>query len=81
MKTNLFEFKVNEESRLEIAKHFISHLKPTDIKEINTIIDEFERNMCNILNDILKDIKVEIKNKPIDFKVFQEELKKYSGGV
>ena len=74
---NIFNFSFKEQYKLDIIRYFIPNIQPTDIKEINLLVNSLEQNIIKIINNILKDVKEESKNLDLEFEVFKRELDKF----
>lgn len=77
MSEDIFEFHFKTQYKLDIARYFIPNIQPTNIKEINLLVNSLENNMRKIINNILKDVKEESKNLDLEFEVFKRELDKF----
>lgn len=75
MKTRLYEFKINESTKLEICKHYLKNIKITDAKEIENVINRVEFRVCEYVDKMFKYIQIE--NKHIDYNLFKKELNKF----
>ena len=75
--SEIFNFSFKEQYKLDIARYFVPNIKPTDIKEINLLVNSLEKNMIKIITNILKDVKEESKNLDLEFDVFRKELDKF----
>jgi hypothetical protein len=76
MKTEIFEFKINQDKKQKIARHFDKSLSVSDTKEIDIIIDELEKEICKHVNEILKHVKIECESRNQNFNDFYDEVKK-----
>lgn len=76
MKNNIFEFKINQDQKLKIARKYNKSISLSDQKDIEILIDEVETKVINYLSEIFS--KLDVYSQPIslDYTNFLEELKK-----
>ena len=79
MKTDIFEFKINSDKKLLIARKFDNHIMVSDTNLINIAIEEFETAVCHIINAyIMKELSLHSekqKQKRESFKEFYSMIK------
>lgn len=65
MKTNIFEFKINEDKKAMIARKLSKSIKSSETKLINLAIEQFEMHCCKIIHSyIIKELDVYRNKKP-----------------
>ena len=77
MKTNIFEFKINEDKKTMIARKLSKSIKMSETNLINLVIEHFEMHCCKIIHAyVIKELDVYQEKKPsnISLRSFLNEI-------